>query len=174
MTEHPIPTVSALEPGAHQQPNSQPEAAAQPQPQTQNVMLEAALYYGARGWPVFQLHGMTAVGGCTCGHPHKKEKDKAKHPVKTGGYHNGTTDPVIIKSVMARCRSRLKISQGVAIICSFSIQKIAASAVGRVKTSALIVAGMMVTSLHHLALTSAAQFMDGMTFLYQSLKLRHG
>jgi len=68
------------------------------QPDAQNPVLEAALYYASVGWKVFHVHGLTADGQCTCGRVHKKERGKGKHPVLDGGFKNGTTDPALIRS----------------------------------------------------------------------------
>ena len=58
-----------------------------------STMLDAALKYAARGWPVFQLHSIRD-GRCTC---LKSECSPGKHPLFTGGFHTATTDPAIIR-----------------------------------------------------------------------------
>lgn len=57
-------------------------------------MLDYALRYAARGWPVFPLH--TWLGnGCSCGH--LSCASPGKHPRTRSGFHDATTDPAQIR-----------------------------------------------------------------------------
>lgn len=58
-------------------------------------MLQYALEYAGRGWPVFPLHTPLANGGCSCG---KKTCDKpGKHPRTKCGRDDATIDEVTIR-----------------------------------------------------------------------------
>lgn len=61
---------------------------------TGSSLLDAALAYAARGWPVFPCHTPTTGGGCSCrqdcGHI-------GKHPRTEHGFHDATTDEVTIR-----------------------------------------------------------------------------
>lgn len=52
--------------------------------ETSATLSKSAEYYGARGWKVFPVHGITPEGNCTCGSPHdgdeSQRKLKGKHP----------------------------------------------------------------------------------------------
>jgi hypothetical protein len=52
--------------------------------------LLAALAYARRGWPVFPVHTIDALGGCTCGNPGCR--DAGKHPRTGHGFKDATTD----------------------------------------------------------------------------------
>ena len=52
-------------------------------------MLEQALNYARRGWPVFPVHSATN-GTCSCGRPDCRHP--AKHPRTSNGFHDATTD----------------------------------------------------------------------------------
>lgn len=62
------------------------------------TMLEAALSYAVRSWPVFPCHGV-AGGRCTC---RKACESPAKHPRTVHGLEDGTTDPAIIRGWWGR------------------------------------------------------------------------
>jgi hypothetical protein len=56
-------------------------------------MLEHALQYAERGWPIVPLH--TPInGGCSCGNPDCKSI--GKHPRTGRGLHDASTDPAVI------------------------------------------------------------------------------
>jgi len=57
-------------------------------------LLEIAINYAKRGWPVLPLHN-PANGYCSCG---IKCTSPGKHPRITGGVHAASTDLEIIKS----------------------------------------------------------------------------
>lgn len=59
-----------------------------------NTLLEAALAYAERGWPVLPIHTVND-GGCSCG---KSDcKSPGKHPRTPNGIDNATTDPIQIQ-----------------------------------------------------------------------------
>jgi hypothetical protein len=59
------------------------------------ALREAALFYAARGWRIFPLHGViNAV--CTCGRPDCPSP--GKHPLVRRGLYDATTDEVVIRS----------------------------------------------------------------------------
>ncbi len=60
-----------------------------------NPLLDAALAYAARGWPVFPLHSPTLDGKCDC-----LKTDcisPAKHPWTEHGFYDATTDKALIR-----------------------------------------------------------------------------
>jgi hypothetical protein len=59
-----------------------------------NEMLEAALGYASRGWPVLPLHWPTE-GGCSCGR--EICPNPGKHPLTTHGKDDASTDPATIR-----------------------------------------------------------------------------
>ncbi len=63
-----------------------------------STLLDAALTYASRGWPVFPVH--TPMNGqCSCGNP-QCEKNAGKHPrgnFAPNGLHDATTDPATIR-----------------------------------------------------------------------------
>jgi len=62
--------------------------------QTTNEVLEAALCYAGRGWPVLPVHSVRE-GRCTCGNA---ECDSpAKHPHTPHGVKDVTTDEAVIR-----------------------------------------------------------------------------
>lgn len=64
-------------------------------PQPANILLEAALTYIARGWPVFPLHTVDTAGVCTC-----RKADcgsPGKHPRTRNGLTDATLDPATVK-----------------------------------------------------------------------------
>lgn len=62
-------------------------------------LLEAALAYAKRSWPVFPLHAPTAAG-CTCGNADCASP--GKHPRTAHGLHDATTDPDVIRKWWTR------------------------------------------------------------------------
>jgi hypothetical protein len=62
---------------------------------TTATMLDAALSYARRGWPVFPLHTPTADGYCNCGNPGCR--DIGKHPSTTHGHLDATTNEAMIR-----------------------------------------------------------------------------
>ncbi|MBX3387412.1 MAG: bifunctional DNA primase/polymerase [Phycisphaeraceae bacterium] len=70
-----------------------------PAPDPTNPLLEAALAYAARGWPVFPLHKPTSTGDhpqCSCG---KADCPSiGKHPRTKSGLKNASNDPAQIRS----------------------------------------------------------------------------
>lgn len=58
-----------------------------------NLLLEAALSYAARGWPVLPLH--TWVGRCSCGDG--QCSSPAKHPRTPHGLQDASTDPAVLE-----------------------------------------------------------------------------
>jgi hypothetical protein len=65
------------------------------------TLLDAALAYAARGWPVFPLHNPTKTG-CSCGHADCT--DRGKHPRINDWPHIATTDPEQIRRWWTRWR----------------------------------------------------------------------
>jgi len=60
-----------------------------------NPLLDAALAYSARGWPVFPLHSPTHDGRCDC-----LKSDcisPAKHPWTKNGFYDATTDETLVR-----------------------------------------------------------------------------
>ena len=55
--------------------------------------LEAALAYGAAGWAVLPVAGVSPEGECGCG---RSCESPGKHPATRHGVHDATTDPVLI------------------------------------------------------------------------------
>ena len=53
---------------------------------------DAALAYGAAGWPVLAVAGVSA-GECGC---RRSCESPGKHPITRHGVHDATTDPVLI------------------------------------------------------------------------------
>lgn len=76
--------------------------AVSPAAPTANLLLEAALAYTARGWPVLPLHG-TTEGRCTCGNA-TCGKSAGKHPrIVTGKEHEAaSTDPATVRGWWSR------------------------------------------------------------------------
>lgn len=58
-----------------------------------SAMLEHALDYAARGWPVFPVHGITN-DRCTC--RHSGCDSPGKHPRTRQGLHDASVDPAVI------------------------------------------------------------------------------
>jgi putative DNA primase/helicase len=65
-----------------------------------NPLLDAALAYAARGWPVVPNHG-SVDGRCTCGRG-PECRTPGKHPRTEHGYKDATTDPAAIQEWWAR------------------------------------------------------------------------
>ena len=55
--------------------------------------LDAALAYGAAGWAVLPVAGVSPAGECGCG---RSCESPGKHPATRHGVHDATTDPVLI------------------------------------------------------------------------------
>ena len=64
-----------------------------------NPLLDAALAYAKRGWPVFPCHGAKA-GRCTCGRT--TCGSPGKHPRVEHGLKEASTDPTVIRSWWTR------------------------------------------------------------------------
>jgi hypothetical protein len=64
-------------------------------PEHADSLVEAALAYAARGWPVFPLHDVTA-GKCSCGRD--CGHSAGKHPRTPHGVKDATTDPAQIRA----------------------------------------------------------------------------
>ena len=64
-------------------------------------LLEHALAYAARGWPVFPLQGIVR-GRCTCG---RDCGSPGKHPLVRRGLHEASTQEHVIKEWWTRCRN---------------------------------------------------------------------
>ncbi len=58
-------------------------------------LLDAALAYAARGWPVFPLYSPTLDGKCDCLKPDCISP--AKHPWTKRGFYDATTDETLIR-----------------------------------------------------------------------------
>ncbi|MHB1414620.1 MAG: bifunctional DNA primase/polymerase [Chloroflexota bacterium] len=58
-------------------------------------LLEAALAYASRGWPVFPLHVPRPDGGCSCNQSDCKRQ--GKHPQTLHGHREATTDPEVVR-----------------------------------------------------------------------------
>ena len=70
----------------------------------ESKMLEAALGYARRGWPVFPVWPPAEDGGCAC-HKGLDCPSPAKHPMGDfvpGGVTNATTDPDVIRAWWSR------------------------------------------------------------------------
>lgn len=61
-------------------------------------LLDAALAYARRGWPVFPLHGIVS-GHCRCG---RECSSPGKHPLVPHGVHDATTDARAIEEWWTR------------------------------------------------------------------------
>jgi len=64
-------------------------------------LLDAALAYAARGWPVFPCCWPDEDGGCACGRGHK-EREIGKAPLLGNAVHRATTDLATIASWWAK------------------------------------------------------------------------
>ncbi len=65
------------------------------------TLLDAALDYAARGWPVFPVWGAREDGGCYC--PEGLDcPDAAKHPIYSGGFERATTDAEVLAAYWTR------------------------------------------------------------------------
>ena len=70
-------------------------------PGSEESMLEAALEYAGRGWPVFPTWGAIEEGGCMC--PKGLDCTRAaKHPMTTKGFKDATTDQETIRDWWTR------------------------------------------------------------------------
>lgn len=65
-----------------------------------NGLLEAALEYVRRGWPVFPLYTVTDQG-CSCGDP--KCSSPGKHPRTANGHKEGANDENLIRQWWKEC-----------------------------------------------------------------------
>ena len=57
-------------------------------------LLDAARSYGAQGWPVLPVAGVSSAGECGCG---PSCQSPCKHPLSRHGVQEATTDPVLIE-----------------------------------------------------------------------------
>ncbi|HUR23633.1 MAG TPA: bifunctional DNA primase/polymerase [Acidimicrobiales bacterium] len=57
-------------------------------------LLDAARSYGAEGWPVLPVAGVSSAGECGCG---RSCESPGKHPLSRHGVHDATTDSVLIE-----------------------------------------------------------------------------
>jgi putative DNA primase/helicase len=67
---------------------------------TGNVLLDAALSYAAKGWPVVPLHTPTVRKQCDCGKPDEGEgrcTSPGKHPRLTKGLNQASTEEDVIR-----------------------------------------------------------------------------
>jgi putative DNA primase/helicase len=63
-----------------------------------DLLLECALYYAGRGWPVLPLHWITPEHRCDCGHPNdERGHSPGKHPLTEHGKDDASTDADQIK-----------------------------------------------------------------------------
>lgn len=60
------------------------------------ALLESALWYAARGWPVVPCHTPTSMGGCSCKKGQACESI-GKHPRTLHGLYDASTDPAVIE-----------------------------------------------------------------------------
>lgn len=67
-----------------------------------NLILEAAIQYTTRGWPVLPIHSAQS-GVCSCGNQGLC-KSPGKHPRTAHGYLDSTTDPDTIRQWFERWR----------------------------------------------------------------------
>ena len=81
-----------------------------------NAIVEAALAYIERGWPVLELHGIVN-GVCTCGKPDgwvdpatRRKHKSGKHPRTAHGVDDATLDPEVAKRF--RTDSNIGLAQG--------------------------------------------------------------
>lgn len=75
------------------------------------TMLEHALSYAERGWPVLPLHAVVD-DACTC-HQRRACKSKGKHPWTTHGLRDATADPEVIRGwFQQRPRANLGVLTG--------------------------------------------------------------
>lgn len=65
-----------------------------------NPLLEAALGYARRGWPVFPVHGRKIDGKCECNNPDCHSP--CKHPLTKNGFKDATTDEATIIKLWAQ------------------------------------------------------------------------
>lgn len=63
-------------------------------------LLDSALGYARRGWPVFPLHTATSADNCSCGQPNCPSP--GKHPRTRHGVNDATTDKAAIRSWWTR------------------------------------------------------------------------
>lgn len=57
-------------------------------------LLDAARSYGAQGWPVLPVAGVSSAGECGCG---RSCQSPGKHPLSRHGVQEATADPVLIE-----------------------------------------------------------------------------
>ena len=77
-----------------------PAGAGSPASGAAKSLLDSALEYASRGWPVIPVHTIRPVGICTCGN--KDCKSPGKHPMTPHGVKDGSTDPAVIRDWWTR------------------------------------------------------------------------
>jgi hypothetical protein len=70
------------------------DAAAHSVSNYEQQLLDAALSYAARGWPVFPCYWLID-GRCSCG---KTDCSPGKHPLTPSGFHDASTDELLIRA----------------------------------------------------------------------------
>ncbi|MFC3125122.1 bifunctional DNA primase/polymerase [Pseudoroseomonas globiformis] len=64
------------------------------------LVAEAALAYARHGWPAVPVYTVRPNGSCSCGRPTCTKA--GKHPNARRGYHDASTDPMVIRRAFLR------------------------------------------------------------------------